>query len=79
VVTTAHGSTAPDAAAVLGAAASALPADVAGIPVEDAGGPLVEAAVEPLPLEQAARVAQSTRMARPHRMLVSVRRLIGLC
>jgi hypothetical protein len=85
VVTTAHGATAPDAAVVPGAAAPALTADVAGIPVEDADGPLVEAAVEPPPLEQALRAAQSPRMARLFRMLASIntaasrREVVDLC
>jgi len=72
VVTTAHGATGPDAAVVPGAAAPSLTADVAGIPVEDADGPLVEADVEPPPLEQALRAAQSPRMARVLRMLATI-------
>jgi hypothetical protein len=72
MVTTAHGATGPDAAVVPGAAAPSLTADVAGIPVEDADGPLVEADVEPPPLEQALRTAQSPRMARVLRMLATI-------
>ena len=55
-----------------GAAGPSLTADVAGIPVEDADGPLVEADVEPPPLEQALRAAQSPRMARVLRMLATI-------